>query len=166
MVTDLFLPRSYSPNFRNFSSSFSPSNKWSQEVFEGVGTYLYKVNPPQNTVFLMTKCRDHPIHSVVHFWQNGILRVHTSRSKRTDAFCRQKGVEHALDYRCDSLHSVAVGISRRLYGWWTHSYPAGHRHRRRADPSHPGTKNTVEIWTLAGEGEVFGKEVVSRFRKM
>jgi len=66
---------------------------------------------------------------------------------------------------CDSLHFVAVGISRRLYGGWTHSYPAGHRHCRRADPSHSGTKNTIVIWTLAGEGEVFGKEVVSRSRK-
>ena len=49
---------------------------------------------------------------------------------------------------------------------WTHSYPAGHRHCRRADPSHSGMKTIVVIWTLAGEGEVFGKGVVSRFRKI
>ncbi len=79
---------------------------------------------------------------------------------------RQKGVEHALDHMCDSLHFVAVGISRWLYGWWTDSYPAGHRHRRGADPSHSGTKNIVAIWTLAVKGEVFGKEVVSRSRKI
>jgi hypothetical protein len=83
-----------------------------------------------------------------------------------DEFCPQKGVEHALDYRCDSLNSVAVGISRWLHGGWTHSHSAGHRHRRGADPSHPGTKNTVAIWTLAGEGEVFGKEVFSRSGKL
>ena len=29
-----------------------------------------------------------------------------------------------------------------------------------------GTKNIVAIWTLAGEGEVFGKEVVSRSGKI
>ena len=82
-----------------------------------------------------------------------------------DAFCRQKGVEHALDHMCDSLNSVASGISRWLCGWWTHSYPAGHRHRRRGDPSYSGTKMMVAIWTLAGEGEVLGKEVVSRSGK-
>src|SRR4030042_611667 len=85
---------------------------------------------------------------------------------RMDAFCRQKGVEHALDHRGDSIDFVVVGISRWLYGWWTHSYPAGHRDRRCADPSHPGTKVMVAIWTLAGEGEEFGKEVFSRSRKI
>ena len=70
-----------------------------------------------------------------------------------------------MDYRCDSLRFVVVGISRWLYGGWTHSHPAGHRHYRRADPSHSGMKTIVVIWTLAGEGEVFGKEVFSRSRK-
>ena len=51
-------------------------------------------------------------------------------------------------------------------GGWTHSHSAGHRHCRRADPSHPGTKNILAIWTLAGEGEVFGKEVGSRSGKI
>ena len=83
-----------------------------------------------------------------------------------DAFYRQKGVEHSLDHMCDSLNSVVVGISRWLCGWWTHSYPAGHRHRRGTDPGHSGTKTIVAIWTLAGEEEVFGKEVVSRSRKI
>jgi len=78
-----------------------------------------------------------------------------------DAFCRQKGVEHALDHSCDSLNPVASGIYRWLCGWWTHSYPAGYRHRRRGDPIYPRTKVMVAIWTLAGEGEVFGKKVVS-----
>jgi hypothetical protein len=85
--------------------------------------------------------------------------------KWMDEFYPQKGVEHALDPMCDSLNFVAVGISYSC-GWWTHSYPAGHRHRRGTDPSYSGTKVMVAIWTLAGEGEVFGKEVVSRSRKI
>jgi hypothetical protein len=83
-----------------------------------------------------------------------------------DQICHQKGVENALDHLCDSLDFVVVGISWWLYGWWTHSSPSGHRHRRGTDPGHPGTKTIVAIWTLAGEGEVFGKEVISRSRKI
>ena len=75
---------------------------------------------------------------------------------------RQKGVEHALDHMCDSLDSVASGIGEWLHNGRGHSYPAGHRHCRRDDPSHSGTKNIVVIWTLTGEGEVFGKGVLSR----
>jgi hypothetical protein len=71
-----------------------------------------------------------------------------------------------LDHMCDSLNSVVVGISRWLHDGWGHSYPAGHRHRRGTDPGHSGTKTILAIWTLAGEGEVFGKEVVSRSRKI
>ena len=71
-----------------------------------------------------------------------------------------------MDHRCDSLNSVVVGISRWLYDWWVHSSPAGHRARRGTDPGHSGTKTIVAIWTLAGEGEVFGKEVVSRSGKI
>ena len=63
---------------------------------------------------------------------------------------------------CDSFNSVASGISWGLFGWWTHTSPAGHRHRRGTGPSHSGTKNIVAIWTLAGEGEVFGMEVIGR----
>src|SRR4030066_1042396 len=80
-----------------------------------------------------------------------------SRLKWMDEFCRQKGVEHALDHICDSLNFVAVGISRWLCGWWTHSYPAGRCHHRRGDPSYSRTKGIVAIWTVAGEGEEFGK---------
>jgi hypothetical protein len=89
-----------------------------------------------------------------------------SRFKWKDAFCRQKGVEHALDHMCDSLNSVVAGISEWLHDGWSHSYPAGHRHHRGTDPGHSGKKNLVAIWTLAGKGEVFGKEVVSRSRKI
>jgi hypothetical protein len=74
-----------------------------------------------------------------------------------DKFCRQKGVEHALDHICDSFNSVAVGISRWLCGGWTHSYPAGHRRHRVGGPTYSGTKVMGAIWTLAGEGEVFGR---------
>ena len=80
--------------------------------------------------------------------------------------CRQKGVGHALDHMRNSLNSVAVGICQWLHDGWGHSYPAGHRHRRGTDPSYSGTKGIVAIWTLDGEGEVFGKEVVSRSRKI
>ncbi len=63
-----------------------------------------------------------------------------------DAFCPQKGVEHTLDHRCDSLNFVAVGIYGWLCGWWTHSSTAGHRHRRHGDPGYSGTKTIAAIW--------------------
>ena len=69
-----------------------------------------------------------------------------------------------MDHRCDSLNSVASGIGEWLHDGRGHSYPAGHRHRRVSGPTNSGTKNIVAIWTLAGEGEVFGKEVASRSR--
>jgi hypothetical protein len=80
--------------------------------------------------------------------------------------CRQKGVEHALDHMCDSLNSVASRISEWLHDGWGHSCLTGHRHRCSTDPGHSRTKTIVAIWTLAGEGEVFGKEVFSRSRKI
>ena len=79
---------------------------------------------------------------------------------------RQKGVEHALDHMCDSLDSVASGIGEWLHNGRGHSYPAGHRHCRGTDPGDSGTESIVAIWTLAGEGEVFKKEVVNRSRKI
>jgi hypothetical protein len=82
------------------------------------------------------------------------------------AFCPQKGVEHALDYMCHSFNFVASGIGEWLYDGWGHSYPAGRCHRRGTDPGHPGTKTIVANWTLAGEDEVFGEEVVNRYRKI
>jgi hypothetical protein len=66
---------------------------------------------------------------------------------------------------CDSLDSVVAGIYWSC-GWWTHSYPAGHRHHRLSGPTYSGTKVMVAIWTLAGEGELFGEEVASRSRKI
>ena len=71
-----------------------------------------------------------------------------------------------MDHRCDSLNSVASGISWWLFGWWTHPYPAGHRHRRGTDSSDSRTKVMAAIWTPAGEGEIFGDEVVSRSGKI
>ena len=71
-----------------------------------------------------------------------------------------------MDHMCDSFNFVASGIGEWLYDGRGHSYPAGHRHRRGTDPGHPGTKTIVANWTLTGEGEVFGKEVVSRSRKI
>ena len=83
-----------------------------------------------------------------------------------EAFCRQKGVEHALDHIGDSLSSVASRIAHWLHDGWGYSYPAGHRHHRLSGPTYSGTKVMVAIWTLAGEGEVFGEEVASRCRKI
>jgi hypothetical protein len=83
-----------------------------------------------------------------------------------DEICRQKGVEHALDHIGDSLNSVASGIAHWLHDGWGHSYPAGHRRHRVSGPAYSGTKNIITIWTFAGEGEVFGKEVFSRSEKI
>jgi len=69
-----------------------------------------------------------------------------------------------LDHMCDSLSSVASGIGEWVHDGRGYSYPAGHRHRRGTDPGDSGAKSIVAIWTLTGEGEVFGKEVVSRSR--
>ena len=71
-----------------------------------------------------------------------------------------------MGHRCHSLNFMAVGIFERLCRWWAHSCPAGHRHRRRGDPSDSGTKGIVAIWTLVGAGEVFGKEVAYRSGKV
>jgi hypothetical protein len=81
-------------------------------------------------------------------------------------FCRQKGVEHALDHILDFLNFVVVGIFCWPCWWWTHPYPAGHRYHRFSNPTYSGTKTIVAIWPLAGEGEVFGKEVVDRSSKI
>ena len=67
---------------------------------------------------------------------------------------------------CDSFNFVASGIGEWLHDGRGHSYPARHRHRRGTDPGDSGPKNIVAIWTLAGEGELFGKGVVSRFREI
>ncbi len=80
--------------------------------------------------------------------------------------CPRKGVEHALDHICHFLNFVVVGISEWLHDGWSYSCPAGHCHHRVSDPTYSGTKVMGAIWTLAGEGEVFGKEVVSRSRKI
>ena len=71
---------------------------------------------------------------------------------------------------CDSLNSVASGVSQWLHDGWGYSCLTGHRHRCSTGPSHSRTKTIVAIWTLAGEGEVFGevfgKEVVRSSRKI
>ncbi len=83
-----------------------------------------------------------------------------------DAFYCQKGVEHALDHMCDSLSSVASGIADWLHDGWGRSHPAGHCRHRVSGSTYSGTKNIIAIWTFAGEGEVFGKKVVSKARKI
>ncbi len=81
-----------------------------------------------------------------------------------DEICPQKGVEHALDHIGNSLSFVASGIAHRLHDGWGHSCPAGHRRHRVSSPTYSGTKNIIAIWTVAGEGEVLGEEVVNRYR--
>jgi len=71
-----------------------------------------------------------------------------------------------LDHMCYSLNFVAAGIGQWVHDWRIRSHPAGHRHRRGAGPSYSGAKTLVAVSTLAGEGEVLGKEVVSRPRKI
>ena len=73
---------------------------------------------------------------------------------------------HALDHICDSFNFVGDGIVDRLHDGRRHSCPAGHCHHRAGDPGYSRTKTSVTIWTLAGEVEVFGKEVVSRSGKI
>jgi len=86
--------------------------------------------------------------------------------KWTDAFCRQKGADHAVDPMCHSLNFVAAGIGQWLHDGWSHSHPPSHRHHRGTGPSYSGTKALVAFLTLAGEGEIFGKEEVSKSRKI
>ena len=71
-----------------------------------------------------------------------------------------------MDYMCDSFNFVASGVGEWLHDGWSYSCPAGHRHHRVSDPTYSGTKRIVAIWTVAGEGEVFGEEVVNRSRKI
>jgi hypothetical protein len=78
----------------------------------------------------------------------------------------QGGESHVVD-NCGNTHnSMAAGAGDRLYDGLFYSHPARCCHHRRADTDYSGTKNIVAIWTLAGEGGVFGEEVVSRSRKI
>ena len=95
-----------------------------------------------------------------------VIKGPPGRLKWIGAFCRQKGGEDALDHRFEFLHSLVVGIFGCRYEWWNHSDPAGRCHHRRADPHYSGTEMIGVIWTLAPEGEIFGKEVVNRSRKI
>jgi hypothetical protein len=71
-----------------------------------------------------------------------------------------------LDNIGDSFNFVASGIAYGLHDGWGHSYPAGHRRHRVSGPTYSGTKNIIAIWTLTGEGAVFGKEIFNRFRRI
>jgi len=80
--------------------------------------------------------------------------------------CRRNGGKHVLGHMGDSLNFVASGPGERLHDERIRSYPAGHRPHRVSGPTYSGTKNIPAIWPLAGEGEVVGREVVSRSRKI
>jgi len=73
----------------------------------------------------------------------GCLKGPKNKFQWTKEFCRQKGVEHALDHISDSLNFVASGITHWLHDGWGHSYPAGHCHHRVSGPTYSGTKNIV-----------------------
>ena len=66
-----------------------------------------------------------------------------------------------MDHIGDSLNSLASGISHWLHDGWCHSYPAGHRRHRVSGPTYSGAKVIGAIWTLDGEGEIFGEEGVT-----
>jgi hypothetical protein len=66
-----------------------------------------------------------------------------------------------VDDCCGSVNFVAVGIYWWLYGWWTHSYPAGRCHHLRGDPSYSRTKGIVAIWTVAAEDEYVDDSVIT-----
>ena len=81
-------------------------------------------------------------------------------------FRHEKGVKHVLDHMGDSLNPVDSGIGERLHDEGIRSYPGGHRRHLAGNPTYPGQKNIIAIWPLSGEGEVFGKGVVGRSRKI
>jgi len=57
---------------------------------------------------------------------------------------RQKGADRAVDHMRHSRDFVVVGIHQSC-GWWTHSSPAGHRHRRGPGPGYSGAKVMIAI---------------------
>jgi len=67
-----------------------------------------------------------------------------------------------VDHNGDFISFVASGIGEWLHPGWSHSHPAGHRHRCGAGPGYSGAKTLVGVSTLAEEGEGFGEEVVGR----
>ena len=71
-----------------------------------------------------------------------------------------------MDDCCNTDNFVAVGVCKQLYNGRVCSCPAGGCHYHCAGQSHSGARNIVAIWTLAGEDEVFGKEVFSRSGKI
>jgi hypothetical protein len=54
-------------------------------------------------------------------------KVHCNGQK---GFCPWKGLEHALDYICNSPIFVVAGISEWKHDGWSHSYSAGNCHHR------------------------------------
>ena len=70
-----------------------------------------------------------------------------------------------MDDMCHSYNLVVAGIGQRLHDGWSRPHPPGHRHRGGAGPSYSGPKTLVAFLTLAGEGEVLRKEVISRSKR-
>ena len=95
-----------------------------------------------------------------------VIRGFQGRFKREDDFCREKGAEHAVDHIWHSRNIVAFGIGQRLHDGWSHSPSPGHRHRGGAGPSDSGAKTPLAFLTLAREGKLLRKEVISRSNKI
>jgi hypothetical protein len=75
-----------------------------------------------------------------------------------------KGGSYVVDDCSDTDSFVAAGVGDQLHDGRVYSPPDCGCRCRDSDPIYSGTR--IAIWTLAGEGEVFGKKVVSRSRKI
>jgi hypothetical protein len=78
----------------------------------------------------------------------------------------QKGGSPVVDNCYGSVNFMVIGISWWLYGWRTHSYPAGRCHHRRGDPSNflKSFQISVEIYkgTVQLSGFVNSKQAVDK----
>jgi len=88
-----------------------------------------------------------------------------SKDQSIDRVVKERG-QTCFGPFCAYLDFVASGIGERLHDGRIRSYPGGHRRYLVSNQSYPGAKNILAIWPRAGEGEVFGKEVVGRSRKI
>ena len=57
----------------------------------------------------------------------------------------EKGVEHALDYFCDSLDHVGARIDHFVHHRRIHSHLVGHSPGDASDQSHSGTKSLTAL---------------------
>ena len=53
-----------------------------------------------------------------------------------------------MDNICGSFNFVGAGVDDRLHAGWRHSCPAGHRHRRGADPGYSRPQTSVNLFDV------------------